>query len=106
MPPPLRYRLQKRITAWPWRRVGGLAGISLGLAMLLIGYLFGVGDHFMGRLFSTFLVFFWLLVVTFLAVVPFVTWATSHWFGRGWARVSAPLPAPRRAPTKFGAARS
>jgi len=106
MPLPLRHRLQKRITAWPWRLVGVLAGVSLGLAMVLIGYLFGVSDHFVSRLFSAFLVFFSLLVVTFLAVVPFVTWATSHWFGRGWARVATPLPAPRRAPTKVGGARS
>jgi hypothetical protein len=64
---------------------------------MLIGYLFGVSDHFFGRLFSAFLVLFWLLAVTFLAVVPFVTWATGHWFGRDWAEASAAAARPRRA---------
>ncbi|MBF9238509.1 hypothetical protein I2I05_13975 [Hymenobacter sp. BT683] len=106
MPVPLRQRLQKRIAAWPWPRVGVLAGISLGLALMLVFYLFGVSDHFFGRLFSAFLVLFWLLAVTFLAVVPFVTWATEHWFGRGWAEASTPVPRPRRASSGSPANRS
>jgi len=93
---PLRRRLQKHVAAWPWRRVGVLAGVSLGLALMLVVYLFGGSDHFFSRLFSAFLVLFWLLAITFLAVVPFVTWATGHWFGRGWAEVSTPAARPRR----------
>ena len=97
MPLPLRRRLQKYVATWPWRPVAVLAGVSLGLAVLLVGYLFGASDHFFGRLFPAFLVLFSLLAITFLAVVPFVTWATSHWFGHGWAEVSTPAPRPRRA---------
>ena len=97
MPLSPRHRLQKHVAAWPWRRVGWLAIISLALALMLVGYVFGGSDHFLSRLFSAFLVLFWLLAVTFLAVVPFVTWATSHWFGRGWAEASAPVARPRRA---------
>ena len=92
----LRRRFQKHVAAWPWRRVGVLAGVSLGLALMLVVYLFGISDHFFSRLFSAFLVLFWLLTVTFLAVVPFVTWATRHWFGRDWAEVSIPAPRPRQ----------
>ena len=103
---PLRRRLQKYLAAWPWRRVGVLAGISLGLALMLVGYLFGTSDHFLGRLFSAFLVLFWLLAVTFLAVVPFVTWATEHWFGRGWAEASTPAARPRRTAGNTAAANS
>ena len=95
---PLRRRLQKHVAAWPWRRVGVLAGVSLALALMLVVYLFGVSDHFLSRLFSAFLVLFWLLAVTFLAVVPFVTWATGHWFGSGWDEVSTPAQRPRRTP--------
>ena len=87
---PLRRRFQKHLATWPWRRLGVLAGISFVLALLLVGYLFGTSDHFFGRLFSAFFVLLWLLAVTFLAVVPFVTWATEHWFGRGWAEASTP----------------
>lgn len=97
MPLPSRHPLQQYVAAWPWRRVSVLAGVSLGLALGLVGYLFGVNDHFFGRLFSAFLVLFWLLAVTFLAVVPFVTWATAHWFGRDWAPVDPTAPRPRRA---------
>ena len=43
---PLRRRLQKHVATWPWRRVGVLAGISLVLALMLVGYLFGASDHF------------------------------------------------------------
>lgn len=106
MPLPLRLRLRKHVATWPWRRVSVLAGVSLGLALLLVGYLFGGSDHFFSRLFFAFLVLFWLLAVTFLAVVPFVTWATSHWFGRGWAEVSTPAPRPRRAAGSPARARS
>ena len=97
MPLPLSLRLRKHVAAWPWRRAGVLAGISLLLALILVGYLFGADDHFFSRLFFAFLVLVWLLAVTFLAVVPFVTWATGHWFGRGWAEISTPAPRPRRA---------
>jgi hypothetical protein len=106
MPLPLRYRLQKHVAAWPWRRVGVLAGVSLTLALMLVGYVFGGSDLFLSRLFSAFFVLFWLLAVTFLAVVPFVTWATGHWFGRGWAEVSTPVARPRRATAGTAAARS
>ena len=91
MPLPLRHRLQKNVATWPWRRVAVLAGISLAMALMLVGYLFGVSDQFFTRLFSAFLVLFWLLTVTFLFVVPFVTWATGHWFGRGWAAAPGPV---------------
>ena len=93
----LRRRFQQRVARWPWRRVGLLAGISFLLALMLVVYLFGVSDHFGTRLFFAFLVFVWLLAVTFLAVVPFVTWATANWFGRGWAEASLPAPRLRRA---------
>ncbi len=96
MRPPIRTRLEKKLAAWPWRRVGVLAAGSLGLALALVLYLFGVGDHFLGRLFPAFFIFFWLLAVVFLAVVPFVVWATNHWFGRGWAAAPQPAARPRR----------
>ncbi|WP_460613795.1 hypothetical protein [Hymenobacter seoulensis] len=67
------------------RRAGILAGISFLLALMLVAYLFGVQDHFFSRLFGAFLVFFWLLAVTFLGVVPFVNWAAVSWFGKEWA---------------------
>ena len=106
MPLPLRRRLQKHVVAWPWRRVGVLAGVSLFLALMLVGYLFGISDHFFSRLFFAFLVLVWLLAVTFLAVVPFVTWATANWFGRGWTEVSTPASRPRRAAPSASAARA
>jgi hypothetical protein len=90
-------RLRQRVAAYRWRRVGVLAGSSLALSMVLVLYLFGVSDHFFGRLFSTFFVWFWLLVVTFLGVVPFITWATNHWFGPSWRGHEAP---PVRRPTR------
>ncbi|MGI4884852.1 MAG: hypothetical protein ACRYFR_07825 [Janthinobacterium lividum] len=95
MPQPLRLRFARFLAPGPWRRVGGLAAVSLGLALALVGYVFGADGHFFGRLAPAFFLFFWLLAVTFLAVVPFVGWATSHWFGRGWAAAS-PAPAARR----------
>ncbi|WP_148103368.1 hypothetical protein [Hymenobacter rigui] len=73
------------------RKVAYLAGSSLLLALLLIGYLYGTQDQFFGRLFGAFFVFFWLLAVTFLGVVPFVNWAAANWFGKQWAE-----PAPER----------
>ena len=106
MPLSPRHRLQKHVAAWPWRRVGWLAIISLALALMLVGYVFGGSDHFFGRLFSAFLVLFWLLAVTFLAVVPFVTWATAHWFGQGWAEVSTPAARPQRATAGHAALRT
>jgi hypothetical protein len=66
------------------RRAGIIAVVSLVLAVALVGYLFGVSDGFFGRLFGAFFVFFWLLSVTFLGVVPFVSWAAAHWFGKSW----------------------
>ena len=101
----LRRRLPHSFAPGAWRRVAVLAGVSLGLALGLVAYLFGGSDQFFGRLFFAFLVFFWLLAVTFLGVVPFVTWATAHWFGTGWAEASTPVPRPRRAPD-VSAARS
>jgi len=79
--------------AYRWRRVGGLAAISLGLSLGLVAYLFGWADHFISRLLTAFLVSFCLLAVTFLGVLPFIGWAAAHWFGPGWA---APGAAPAR----------
>lgn len=77
------------------RRAGIIAAVSLGLALTLVAYLFGVSDGFFGRLFGAFFVFFWLLSVTFLGVVPFVSWATANWFGKDWAETA---PGPNRKP--------
>jgi hypothetical protein len=66
------------------RRAAVLAGVSLGLALPLVTYLFGTSDEFFTRFFGAFFVFFWLLAVTFLGVVPFVNWAATKWFGKGW----------------------
>ncbi|UOQ78538.1 hypothetical protein MUN84_08290 [Hymenobacter sp. 5516J-16] len=87
------------------RRAAMLAGISFLLALALVGYLFGVQDHFFGRLFSAFFVFFWLLAVTFLGVVPFVNWAAANWFGQEWAEAPTeptrrPRPNPKAATTR------
>jgi hypothetical protein len=81
----LPLRLRQRLAAYQWRRVGWLAGISLALSLGLILYLFGAGDQFFSRLFSAFFVWFSLLTVTFLAAIPFIGWATTHWFGPGWS---------------------
>lgn len=87
-------------TSFPYRlllrQAGIVAAVSLVLALLLVGYLFGWTDGFFGRLFGAFFVFFWLLAVTFLGVVPFVNWAAAHWFGKGWAEEPAK---PSRKPT-------
>ena len=90
-------RLRQRLLAYRWRRVGVLAGSSLALSLALVLYLFGVSDHFFGRLFSAFFVWFWLLAVTFLGVVPFITWATTHWFGPSWRGEELP---PVRRPSR------
>ena len=99
LPSSSRFRLSRRWAALPWRRAGVLAGISLGLALLLIGFLFDWSDHFFVRLLTAFFVLFWLLAVTFLGVVPFVTWATGHWFGRGWQPAGSPAAVRRPAPS-------
>ncbi|UYZ62848.1 hypothetical protein [Hymenobacter weizhouensis] len=75
-----------------------LAGVSLVLALVLVAYLFGVQDQFFGRLFGAFFVFFWLLAVTFLGVVPFVNWAAAHWFGKEWTETPAAVPVRRSRP--------
>lgn len=96
---PLLLRLRQRVAAYRWQRVGVLAGSSLALSLALVLYLFGIGDHFLNRLFSAFFVWFWLLAVTFLAVVPFITWATTHWFGPSWrGQDEAPQRRPARPP--------
>jgi hypothetical protein len=82
------------------RRAAILAATSFGLALLLVAYLFGVQDHFFGRLFGAFFVFFWLLAVTFLGIVPFVTWAAASWFGKAWTEN---VPAPSRRPRSTAA---
>jgi hypothetical protein len=30
------------------------------------------------------------LAATFLAILPFISWASSHWFGRGWEAETLP----------------
>jgi hypothetical protein len=103
-------QLALRFRAYQWRRVGILAASSLALSLALILYLFGVSDHFFGRLFTAFFVGFWLLAATFLAIIPFISWATTHWFGRGWepegksVRAAASKAAARR-PVNKGARR-
>lgn len=64
------------------RRAGLVAAVSLVLALALVGYLFGAADDFLGRVFSAFFVFFWLLSITFLGVVPLVSWVAVKWFGK------------------------
>jgi hypothetical protein len=87
-------RFRQRLLAYRWRRVGVLAGSSLAFGLVLVLYLFGTDDHFFGRLFNAFFVSFCLLVATFLAILPFIGWATTHWFGRGWEAETLP---PKRA---------
>ena len=98
----LPFRLRQRLLAYRWRRVGVLAGSSLAMSLLLVLYLFGTGDHFFGRLFTAFFVSFWLLAATFLGILPFIGWATTHWFGRGWEAESLPA---KRTPSKPTASR-
>ncbi|TGE27188.1 hypothetical protein E5K02_12385 [Hymenobacter metallicola] len=85
------------------RRTGVLAGVSFLLALLLISYVFGLSNHFLGRLFSAFFVIFWLLAVTFLGIVPFVNWAATRWFGKEWSEVPAE-PARRARPASASVA--
>ncbi|HET9503564.1 MAG TPA: hypothetical protein VFO93_08480 [Hymenobacter sp.] len=98
----LPHRLRQRLAAYRWRRVGVLAGSSLALSLVLVLYLFVTDDHFFGRLFTAFFVSFCLLAATFLAILPFIGWASSHWFGRGWEAETLPTkraaakPAPPR----------
>jgi hypothetical protein len=75
-------------------RIGVLAGVSLVLGILLVVYVFGVQNELLARVFGAFFLFFWLLAVTFLGVVPFINWATANWFGPGWA-VNQPKSDPR-----------
>ena len=79
------------------RRAGILLAVSFGLSFMLIAYLFGLESGFFGRLFGATFVWFVLLGVTFLAVVPFVNWAAEHWFGRTWAEAPTPQPTRRKA---------
>jgi len=76
------------------RRVGVLMGVSLALAVLLVVYVFGLHNELFTRVFGAFVLFFWLLFVTFLGVVPFINWATTNWFGPAWAS-NQPKSAPR-----------
>ncbi|OON68114.1 hypothetical protein B0919_15795 [Hymenobacter sp. CRA2] len=78
------------------RRAGILLAVSLVLSFALVAYLFGLTSGFFGRLMGATFVWFVLLGVTFLAVVPFVNWAAENWFGRTWAE--APTPQPTRRP--------
>ncbi|WP_151087124.1 hypothetical protein [Hymenobacter baengnokdamensis] len=94
-PLPLSQRLRRRLGAYNWRRVGILAAISFVLSSSLIGYLFGVSDRFFGRLGAAFFLGFCLLAITFLAIIPFIGWATTHWFGKGWSGGPTPPPARR-----------
>ena len=75
----------QRLQAYPWRRVGLLAAVALAISLALVLYLFGWADHFASRLLTAFTVSFGLLAVTFLGILPFIGWATTHWFGAGWA---------------------
>lgn len=93
---PLLLRLRRRLRAYRWRRLALLAGASLAFGLALVGYLYGFESHFWGRLFSAFVVIFWLLAFTFLLAVPFVGWAAANWFGRGWSATAAPGPRARR----------
>jgi hypothetical protein len=90
--------LRRRLAAYNWHRVAILAGVSFVLSLSLVGYLFGVSDRFFGRLSAAFFLGFCLLSVTFLAVIPFIGWATTHWFGKSWSGGATPAPA-RRAST-------
>jgi hypothetical protein len=84
------------------RRAGILLAISFVLSFALIAYLFGLSSGFFGRLLGATFVWFVLLSVTFLAVVPFVDWAADNWFGRTWAEHPTPQPTrrPRAAASK------
>lgn len=97
-PVSLPQRLRRRLAAYQWRPVGILALVSFVLSFSLIGYLFGFSDRFFGRLSAAFFIGFCLLSVTFLAVIPFIGWATTHWFGKSWSGAPTPAPARRASP--------
>ena len=97
-PASLTHRLRQRLAAYRWRRVGGLAGVSFALSISLILYLFGAGDRFIGRVSAAFFIGFCLLTVTFQVVIPFIGWATAHWFGKSWSGGATPAPARRAQP--------
>ena len=105
VPSSLPLRVRRRLRALNWGPVAGLAGGSLVFSIASTSYLFGLSDHFFGRIFTAFGVVFGLLAFTFRAAVPFVGWAAANWFGRGWAappqppsrgRERAPAHPPRR----------
>ncbi|RYY17541.1 MAG: hypothetical protein EOO36_09535 [Cytophagaceae bacterium] len=98
----LAFQLRQRLLAYRWRRVGVLAGSSLALSLVLVLYLFGTEDYFFGRFITAFFVGFWLLAATFLGILPFIGWATAHWFGRGWEAEKLPT---KRTPSKPTASR-
>lgn len=83
------------------RRAGLIAAVSLALAVALIGFVFGVSNEFFSRVAGAFFVFFWLISVTFLGVVPFISWAATHWFGQSWTDQPAE---PKRKPRTTTAA--
>ena len=91
-------RLRRRLAAYPWRRVGGLAAVSFVLSNSLIIYLFGFSDRFLSRLGATFFVGFCLLSITFLAAIPFIGWASRQWFGAGWSGSTPPTRRPASRP--------
>ena len=91
-------RLRRRLATYNWRRVGVLALVSFVLSSSLIGYLFGFGDRFFGRFSAAFFIGLCLLSVTFLAVIPFIGWATNHWFGKSWSGAATPARARRASP--------
>ncbi|MBT2559002.1 hypothetical protein J7E24_14520 [Hymenobacter sp. ISL-91] len=72
-----------------FRQMALLAAISAALSLALVLYLYGSQDQFLIRLSGAFFVFFWLLATTFLAAVPFVSWAAANWFGPAWAKTPA-----------------
>jgi hypothetical protein len=104
-------QLALRLRAYQWRRVGILAASTLVVSLVLVLYLFGVSDHFFSRLFTAFFVGFCLLAATFLAIIPFISWATTHWFGHGWepevrpGRAATSKPATSRPVSKAPAGR-
>jgi hypothetical protein len=91
-------RLRRRVAAYRWRPVAVLAGVSFVVSFSLIAYLFGFSDRFVGRFSAAFFIGFCLLSVTFLAVIPFIGWATTHWFGKSWAGEATPAPTRRASP--------